>query len=79
MVSGKTEAMRGKAGQGEIPEGSCSGVMQATDFGGPLGETWHWLGSWWGEEISGKIQRKAAGVKGAVLSPHFLPEIKQNK
>lgn len=47
VVSGKTVALRGKAGtggQGEISVGSCSVPVQATDFGGPLGETWHCFG-----------------------------------
>lgn len=47
VVSGKVVALRGKAGtrgQGEIPVGSCSVAVQAADFGGPLGETWHCFG-----------------------------------
>lgn len=53
VVSGKTAAMRGKAstgGTGEIPVGRCSGAVQATDFGGLLGETRHCFGIGWGKK-----------------------------
>lgn len=82
VVSGKTAAMRGKASTRRTGGNPCGDVLWSgagNRFWRSLGRDtalfWYWLG----EEISGRIQGKPAGVKAAALSPHFLPEIQQNK